>query len=197
MGIKLKYMGTSDYRVLEKGEDFGGQLAEPLKKRVVWSPQNNHLVDSEDAGLSPEACDLLLAMEGLVYGEGNTLSEDEQDQDTGKVIKEFKDVTDLKVIPPSLHQSTFLGLKGIKNKDIVEAEGGEDDTVPEPDADTSGQTSTKGEKATERAAKTRTSGGGAGSGGTAGGTTAGGGATAPVGGTTDGVGGDTTTSGTT
>lgn len=178
--MKLKYMGTSDYRVLEKGENFGGQLAEPLTKRVVWSPQNNHLVDTDEAGLSAEAVELLLALEGLVYGEGNTLSADEQDQDTGKVIKEFKDVTDLKVIPPSLHQATFLGLKGIKNKDVTG-----DDDAPEADADTSGAEQTAGERTTARRGKAHTSAGGAS------------GATAGVGGSTDGAGGDTTTTGTT
>jgi hypothetical protein len=165
--VKIKYMGTSDNRVLEKGEDFGGQLAEPISQRVAWTVANNHLVDSEEAGLSDEAVELLLGLEGTVYGEADLV---EPDESTAKSIKEFKDVTDLKVIPPSLHQQTYLGLKGQKNKDAVEAS--EADDVEQTD----------GEAKTEaRGKKVRSTSGGAG----------GGGGAVPVGGATDGVGGDT------
>lgn len=168
---KIKYMGTSDYRVLEKGHDFGGQLADPLTKEVVWSPENNHLVDSDEAGLSAEAVELLLAVEGTVYGEGSTLAEGEQS--TARTIAEFKDVTDMKTIPSSLNQITYRGHKARVARDEVIDE--EDSVVETDDAPT------KGEKATAKAAATRTSGGGAG----------GGGGTAAVGGSTDGAGGDT------
>jgi hypothetical protein len=148
----LKYMGTSDFRVFKKGEDFGGQLAEPLAKDVVFSPKNNHLIDTDEAGLSAEAVDLMLAHEGQVYGEAGLNAEDDGSDptSTAKTIKEFKDVTNLKVIPPSLHQSTFLGLKGIKNKNVT-------DDAPEPDADTSGGEPTEGEKKTAKAAKAHSS----------------------------------------
>lgn len=168
----IKYMGTSDNRVLDKGETFGGQLRDGLTQRVAWTVANNHLVDSEQVGLTDEACALLLAMEGVIYGEGETLTEEEADQDTSKTIKEFKDVTSLKTIPPSIHQTTFLGLKGVKN----------DDLATEGDA----EEPTEGERKTEAAAKpVRAS------------TATGAGGRVPAGGATSGTGGDTTTTGTT
>lgn len=85
---KIKYMGTADVVRLEKGENFSGRLAEPLAKEVEWDGANGHIVDSEEAGLSAEAVELLL-------------------EDTDR----FKDVSDLKRIPASLNEQTFRGMK--------------------------------------------------------------------------------------
>lgn len=168
---KIKYMGTSDYRVFDKGENFGGQLAEPLTKQVVWSPENNHLVDSEEVGLSDEAVTLILDMEGTVFGEGALLQPGEQS--TARTISEFKDVSDMKMIPSSLNQQIYRGHKTRVARDEVIDD--EDNVVETDDAPT------KGEKVTASRAASRSSGGG----------TTGGGGTAAVGGSTDGAGGDT------
>lgn len=168
--MKIKYMGTSDYRVLEKGENFGGQLAEPLSKRVVFSPENNHLIDSDEAGLSAEAIQLLLDLDGTIYGEAGLVEEDE---DTTKTIKEFKDVTDHRMIPSSLNQTTYRGHKArVAREEVID----DDDNVVED-----GDQQTAGEKKTAARAKPQGSSGGGGGGAGAGG---------PVGGSTDGAGGD-------
>lgn len=130
---KIKYMGTSDVRVFKKGEDFGGQLADPLTKDVRFTPKNNHVVDTEEAGLSDEAVALILGLEGVMYQVPTATTEDDPSQDTAKTIKEFKDVTDLKTIPPSLHQSTFLGIKErVANEDAVKAPSSEGDEGQPP-----------------------------------------------------------------
>lgn len=82
---KIKYMGSADRRILAKGENFGGRLADPLEKEVVWDTNSAHLVDSDEAGLSTEAVELLL-------------------EDSN-----FKDVTDNKKIPASLNEQIFKG----------------------------------------------------------------------------------------
>lgn len=86
---KLKYMGTADRRVLEKGEDFGGRLGTPLTKEVVWSTENNWVVDSAEAGLSAAAVELLT------------------EKDSG-----FRDVSGMDRVPVNEHQKMFLGMKG-------------------------------------------------------------------------------------
>lgn len=85
MGKKIKYLGSSTVRRLEKGEDWGGRLAAPLETAVVFGDANRQLIDTDEAGLSDEAVELLL-----------------EDPD-------FKDVTDAKRIPSSLHEKMFLG----------------------------------------------------------------------------------------
>lgn len=84
---KIKYLGSADRVLVEKGENFSGRLADPLTKTVEWNAGNNFLIDSDEAGLSAEALSLLL--------------ED-------KV--RFKDVSDLKKIPTSLNEQIFRGL---------------------------------------------------------------------------------------
>lgn len=84
---KIKYLGSADRVVLEKGENFAGRLADPLAKEVVWDVSDNHLVDSDEAGLSADAVALLV--------------EDKE---------RFKDVTDMKRIPTSLNEQIFKGL---------------------------------------------------------------------------------------
>jgi hypothetical protein len=56
----VKYMGSSDARHIGAGENFGGRLAAPLQKDVVWDWANNHVVDSQQVALSDEAVALLL-----------------------------------------------------------------------------------------------------------------------------------------
>lgn len=82
----VKYMGTADIRRLEKGEDFSGRLAEPITSDLEWSRDNRFIIDTDEAGLSPEAVELLLSE------------------------PDFKDVTDLKRIPTSLHEQIYGGL---------------------------------------------------------------------------------------
>lgn len=84
---KIKYLGTADRVLVEKGENFSGRLADPLTKTVEWNVDSNHLIDSDEAGLSKEAVELLL--------------EDKE---------RFRDVTDLKKIPTSLNEQIFQGL---------------------------------------------------------------------------------------
>lgn len=83
---RVKYMGSADVRLLPKGENWGGRLAEPLKQEVRFDWDNAHVVDTDKAGLSPEAVTLLL--------------EDPN----------FKDVTDLKRIPAGLAQQLWRGV---------------------------------------------------------------------------------------
>lgn len=84
---KIKYLGTADVCVLEKGENFGGRLAEPLPKRVEWNVDSAHLIDSDEAGLSADALTLLL-----------------EDRDR------FKDVSDMSRIPTSLNEQIFRAM---------------------------------------------------------------------------------------
>lgn len=108
MGQQIKYLGSSHNRVLEKGEDFGGRLSEPLTKTVEWTLENGHLVDAEEAGLSETALELLL--------------EDE----------EFKDVTDLARVPTSLGQQLWKGAKKTEHdaQGDVPAQVSDDDEPP-------------------------------------------------------------------
>lgn len=85
MAKRVKYLGSADRRILPKGENFGGQLAEPLDKDLEWTPETNHILDLEEEGVSEEAVSLIL----------------EQD--------DFRDVTDLKRIPASENEKIFRG----------------------------------------------------------------------------------------
>lgn len=85
MAKRVKYLGSADIRVLPKGENFGGQLADPLDKDLEWNHENHHLLDLEEEGVSKEAVELIL----------------EQD--------DFRDVTDLKRIPSSTNEQMFRG----------------------------------------------------------------------------------------
>lgn len=62
----VKYMGSSDIFALNPGEDFGGRLATPLSKQVVWDWHNNHVVDTGEVGLSDDAVGLLLKDEEFI-----------------------------------------------------------------------------------------------------------------------------------
>lgn len=84
----IKYMGSSDNRVIEKGEDFGGQLATPLSKTLIWNWENKHIIKTEDfEGVPDEVWDLVL--------------EDTDD---------FKDVTDLSRIPTNAAQQIWRAM---------------------------------------------------------------------------------------
>lgn len=97
---KIKYLGSADVARLEKGENFSGRLATPLSKDVEFTAANNHLIDTDEAGLSAEAVELIL-----------------EDKDR------FRDVTNLKKIPTSLNEQIFRGLgKNKDNDDEAEAD---------------------------------------------------------------------------
>lgn len=53
---KVKYLGDSDVRIINKGEDFQGRLATPLTEDLRWDWDNNHLLEVD---LSDEALELL------------------------------------------------------------------------------------------------------------------------------------------
>jgi hypothetical protein len=105
---KVKYMGSADVRRLEKGDDFGGRLADPIGVDLEWSRDNKFVVDTDEAGLSAEAVELLLSE------------------------ADFKDVSDLKRIPTSLNEQIFGGLPA--EPKAVSGTDGEDadavDTAP-------------------------------------------------------------------
>lgn len=85
--MKVKYMGLADVRRLEKGEDFGGRLAEPLDRDIEWNWDNRHVIDTDEYdGVSEEFWSLLV----------------EED--------DFKDVSDLKRVPTNLAQQTWRAL---------------------------------------------------------------------------------------
>jgi hypothetical protein len=85
---KVKYLGTADRVIIRKGEKFAGRLSEGTTQDLVWDGSNNHLLDTDEAGLSEEALALLL-------------------EDDAR----FKDVTDMKRIPSSLNEQIFKGHK--------------------------------------------------------------------------------------
>lgn len=88
MGKKIKFMGSAHVQLLEKGENFGGRLAEGLSKDVTWNQGNDWIIDSEDAGLTDVQVDQILS-----------------DSDY------FKDVTELERIPLNEHQKIFLAMQ--------------------------------------------------------------------------------------
>lgn len=91
--MRVKYMGTSDVRRIEKGADFGGQLSKEaaLSVDLQWDWDNNHIIDTEEesfSDVSDEFWDLLL--------ESGT---------------EFKDVTDMRRVPTNGAQQMWKGAK--------------------------------------------------------------------------------------
>lgn len=86
MGRKLQYDGTSDFVILNVGEDWAGRLATPLATKIVFSPENNHIVDSDEVGLSDVAIELLL-------------------EDPA-----YRDVTDMERIPATQWQKMWGGI---------------------------------------------------------------------------------------
>lgn len=104
----IKYMGTSDVHVLEKGEDWDGRLAQGLKSDLVFSKANKWVVDASD--LSDDAVELLL-----------------EDKDS------FKDVTGMSRIPSNSHQQMFLGHKQTVEADApAKTEESDDDENQNP-----------------------------------------------------------------
>lgn len=102
----VKYMGSSHVRVLEKGEDFDGRLADPLTDDLVWDQKNKWVVNVGE--LPTEAQDLLLEQ------------------------PDFKDVSDLKRVPSNLHQQMFLGHKASESvEDAVVVETAKDESTDE------------------------------------------------------------------
>lgn len=84
---KIKYMGLADIRRLEKGEDFGGRLGEPLDRDIEWNWENRHVIDTDDYdGVSEEFWSMLV----------------EED--------DFRDVTGAKRIPTNLAQQTWRAM---------------------------------------------------------------------------------------
>lgn len=67
---RIKYMGTADVRYIQAGNDFGGRLATPTPKDVVWDQHNNFIVDTDELGLSSEAVELLLTDSEFLSVEG-------------------------------------------------------------------------------------------------------------------------------
>lgn len=148
----VKYLGSADVRRLEKGEKFGGRLADPLSKDVEWSRENGFVVNTDDLDLSEDAVSLLLSE------------------------PDFKDVSDLKRIPLSMNEKIFGGLSDVEEEAVAEVvqteavSGDKDGSEP------------IGGGTTARAARTTTGGSTAGRGGAAGGgagTTVGGSTTGP------------------
>ena len=85
--MKIKYMGLADIRRLEKGEDFGGRLGEPLDRDIEWNWENRHVIDTDDFdGVSDEFWSMLVAED------------------------DFRDVTDAKRIPTNAAQQTWKAM---------------------------------------------------------------------------------------
>jgi len=80
-------MGSADVRRIDKGETWGGRLGTPLEATLVFSKENNWVIDSDEVGISQTAVDLLL--------------EDKEG---------FKDVTSLERIPTNLNQQLFQAM---------------------------------------------------------------------------------------
>lgn len=112
---KIKYMGMSHVHRLEAGDDFGGRLAKPLAKDVVFDESNRWVIDTNDSGLSRPAIEILL---------------DDPD---------FLDVSDLEKIPVNKHQETFKGLtdRAVLADEVVEDD--DDSTYTAPDVPDSPQ----------------------------------------------------------
>jgi len=87
LGTKIKAMGSADVRRIDKGETWGGRLGTPLESALVFSKENHWVIDSDEAGISQTAVDLLL--------------EDKEG---------FKDVTGLERVPTNLNQQLFQAM---------------------------------------------------------------------------------------
>lgn len=120
-GRLIKYMGASDRRIIAKGENFGGQLAEPVAADVVWDWDNNHVVDVAEAGLSADAIDLLLDID--LADPVITNPKTGKPVDVGGVSypqgsKEFRDVTDLSRHPVNLASSIWKGVRELNESHV-------------------------------------------------------------------------------
>lgn len=91
---RIKYMGTADERIIEKGDNFGGRLADGLTAELKFDRSNNWVVDTDELGLSEDAVALLLEDDG------------------------FKDVSNLARVPANEHQKIFLGMRGSEPNEV-------------------------------------------------------------------------------
>ena len=133
MGKKLKYMGSADVRQLLKGDDFGGQLATPLKKDVRFTRANSWVVDSDEVELSDAALEVLLA-ERLESG-----------------APAFRDVSGKELIPTNLHQQIFLGMRKTTEVELSDEEQKADaETAAAADADAKAKAKAKDTIASKR-----------------------------------------------
>ena len=62
----IKYMGSSDVRVIRAGENFDGRLAAPLTAPLVWDWHNQHVVDTDKLNLSDAAVALIARESGFL-----------------------------------------------------------------------------------------------------------------------------------
>lgn len=109
MGKKIQYRGTSDVVRILAGEDWGGRLADPISQKVEWNRKNNHLVSTDDVGLSDAAVELLL-------------------EDTDR----FLDVTDREVIPINGWQKMWGGMADAATQVVGVAPVEEVEETPPP-----------------------------------------------------------------
>lgn len=137
----IKYMGSANEKHVKKGEDFGGQLADPLGSDLDWDEDNKWVIDTSEAGLSDEAVELLLEVKTT--------------DPSGKEISEFADVTDAKRVPTNLFQQLYRGLpktqepvaagteepkSAADRKKAAEAEADDDDDTEDTAAGSPGTT---------------------------------------------------------
>lgn len=128
MGKTIKYLGAADRRRISKGENFNGQLAEELSKDVEWNHDNHFMVDSDEAGLSGEALELLLTDE------------------------DFRDVTDLKTYPLSRAEQFRMGAQRVSAENV--ATPGEDEDSETSTSSTTKKATKKTASATSGGATT-------------------------------------------
>lgn len=121
---KIKYMGRSDVRVIDKNEDFGGQLAEKTTKEIRWDWGNKHIIDTDEVGLSETAVTLLL------------------------LDPEMKDVTGLDRIPTNEAQQIWRAMPKTEDAKAVLGGGEEGTPTPTPDAVAVSETATETTPAT-------------------------------------------------
>lgn len=130
--MKVKYMGSSHEHSLESGDDFGGRLSEGLSSTVVFNRDNNWIVDTDEAGLSSEAVEVMI--------------------ESG----DFKDVTDLKRIPSNENQKIFLGMGASEKNEEGAVPPGQDQ--PEGDEPATGSAEADANPTTTAGGSTRTKG---------------------------------------
>lgn len=88
--MRLKFMGSSDVKELQKGDTFGDTLAEPLPVTVTWDKSNGWIVDTSDTKYSDIPDEV---WEYLIVNDA------------------FKDVTDFVRTPLNENQKIFMGLR--------------------------------------------------------------------------------------
>lgn len=97
---KFKYMGTSDIRIIEKGDNFSGRLNGKVPVDLSWDWSNGHVIDTSDAKYKD--------VEKEVW---ELVAED----------PEIKDVTELKKIPVGGAEAMWKSVKeSTANPDVAE-----------------------------------------------------------------------------